>query len=592
MNKTKIFQVMHTLKYIFFIIWNNRRSYFYLWLLKIIFDIFLLFISLNFLPLIIDDLIKDVSIKIIFVKAIIFTAIEGLSYLISNILTLQLEKYNTYFDNKFLEMISKKSMEIDYQDTENKMILDQIEKAKQGIFEYSGGMHGISQHFFNIISNITKTFIAISVIASKAPLILLIISMLLIITSYYNYKINITEASAYEDMSKTARIFTYFLYQMICFENGKDIRLYSAEEMMLEKGSKIINERFSIIEKQSSIFLKYNIKTTISNSLKNSIIYLYLGWLVITEQLTIGLFIKAINAGSTLFSSSQLIIMDLQEIIKKTGYISEFINYMSIPSVNHNGSRKIKNIPNHEIEFKNVSFKYPNTELYVLKNISIKIYARDKISIVGLNGAGKTTFIKLLCGLYKPSSGDILLDGVNINEYDYQEYISLFSVVFQDFKLFAFSIKENIAQNNYDDITEVINKVGLRQKIDALLFGENTTIYKQFDENGIEPSGGEQQKIAIARALHKNSPMVILDEPTAALDPVAENEVYAHFNKLTQNKTTLYISHRLSSCQFCDKIFVFSEKTIKEIGTHEELIKRSDSIYYKMFNAQAQYYKI
>ena len=196
--------------------------------------------------------------------------------------------------------------------------------------------------------------------------------------------------------------------------------------------------------------------------------------------------------------------------------------------------------------------------------------------------------------MYDPVEGEILLDGVNIKEYDYSEYMSLFAPVFQDFKLFAFSIRENIILSrtvNEAEIRKITDQVGLFEKIDSLTEGIDTMLFKGFDENGIEPSGGEQQKIAIARALLKKAPVVILDEPTAALDPIAEYDIYRQFDVLVGNKTAIYISHRLSSCRFCDRIAVFSEGKIMEYGTHNELVDKVDGIYAKMFEAQAQYYK-
>lgn len=218
---------------------------------------------------------------------------------------------------------------------------------------------------------------------------------------------------------------------------------------------------------------------------------------------------------------------------------------------------------------------------------------------MGLNGAGKTTFIKLLCRLYDPTAGQILMDGKDVKEYDYQEYMKQFAPVFQDFKLFGFSIGENILQKDASERTEEDNKklnelmklVELDGLIEKNKNGIDTLVFTIFDEEGIEPSGGEQQKIAIARALQKDAPVIILDEPTSALDPVAEYEIYRQFHTLVGNKTAFYISHRLSSCRFCDRIAVFSDGKIAEYGNHDSLIKIPEGIYAKMFEAQAQYYR-
>lgn len=303
-----------------------------------------------------------------------------------------------------------------------------------------------------------------------------------------------------------------------------------------------------------------------------------------------------LSAGGTLHSSLQAVILGLQDIAKRSSYMYEIIKFMDYPPAMEKGDRKIGNISDgHVIEFRHVSFRYPHTENYVLNDVSLTLKAGEKLSVVGLNGAGKTTFIKLLCRLYDADSGEILLDGVNIKDYDYDEYMKLFSVVFQDFRLLAFSAKDNILlgkedENGDENVDRLFEKTGILKKIDSLPKGRDTMMFKQFDKEGVELSGGEQQKMAIARALYKDAPVIILDEPTAALDPVAEYEIYRQFDSLVNGKTAVYISHRLSSCKFCDNIAVFSEGTVKEYGTHSELVHKPDGIYAEMFKAQAQYY--
>ena len=287
-------------------------------------------------------------------------------------------------------------------------------------------------------------------------------------------------------------------------------------------------------------------------------------------------------------------IFGFQDIEKRSSYAYEIVKFMEYPPYMEKGERKIENLDGgHTIEFRNVGFSYPGTGVKVLDNVSITLHSGEKLSVVGLNGAGKTTFIKLLCRLYDADSGEILLDGVNIREYDYDEYMKLFSVVFQDFRLLAFSVDDNILLGRSEPpetVDGLLEKVGLDEKVKSLPNGHDTMMFKQFDKEGVELSGGEQQKLAIARALYKNAPVVILDEPTAALDPVAEYEIYKRFDELVGGKTGIYISHRLSSCKFCDRIAVFSEGTIKEYGTHDELLRKKDGIYSEMFTAQAQYY--
>ena len=246
----------------------------------------------------------------------------------------------------------------------------------------------------------------------------------------------------------------------------------------------------------------------------------------------------------------------------------------------------------YAIEFKNVSFRYPGSEKYILKGINLTITDGQKLSIVGENGAGKSTFVKLLIRLYDPTEGNIYLNGVNIKDIAYEQYMSIFSTVFQDYKLFSFSLKDNIALAlplNEEKVLDVLMRVGLEEKLRKLPKGIGTAIFKNFDETGFEPSGGEGQKIALARALYKDAPVIILDEPTAALDPRAEYEIYQQFNDMVEGKTAVYISHRLSSTKFCDVIAVFSNGEIAEYGSHEELMNKC-GIYSELFNMQAQFY--
>lgn len=280
------------------------------------------------------------------------------------------------------------------------------------------------------------------------------------------------------------------------------------------------------------------------------------------------------------------------EVHKACDYAYEYLKFDAIPDAMVKGSKKTSN-GEHIIEFLNVSFRYPRSENYVLRNLNLTIRQGEHLSVVGINGAGKTTFIKLLCRMYDVTEGEIRIDGINIKEYSDDEYRKLFAVVFQDFSLFAFSLKDNIILNEKADDKKLENTLKMAGLyVDAMKLENKveTTIFKSYDEKGTELSGGQQQKTAICRALYRDSPIVILDEPTAALDPIAEYEIYKRFNDLVGGKTAIYISHRLSSCKFCDRIAVFADDTIKEYGTHDELVNIKDGIYAGMYAAQAEYY--
>ena len=247
----------------------------------------------------------------------------------------------------------------------------------------------------------------------------------------------------------------------------------------------------------------------------------------------------------------------------------------------------------YEFEFRHVWFKYPDSQEYVLKDINLKWRIGEKMALVGKNGCGKSTLVKLLCRLYDPTEGEITLNGIDIRKYKYEEYMELFAVVFQDSKLFSFSLAENVAADtDYDSerVKDCVIRAGLGERLKAMDNGIETCIYKDFDESGVEISGGETQKLCLARAIYKGSPFIVLDEPTAALDPISEHDIYTKFNGIVGTRTAIYISHRLSSCRFCDEITVMDNGRIIERGTHDSLIDEH-KIYAALWAAQAEYYK-
>ncbi len=286
---------------------------------------------------------------------------------------------------------------------------------------------------------------------------------------------------------------------------------------------------------------------------------------------------------------------NIGELRNNNQYLEETFAYLEMPNDMYKGTLAVEKRDDidYEIEFRDVSFKYPRSEEWVLRHVNMKFKIGDKLAIVGENGSGKTTFIKLLCRLYDPTEGKILLNGIDITRYRYDEYMALFSVAFQDFSLFAFTIAQNVAASENVDEQRVLNcltRVGLGDKVAGLPKGIHTNVGREYENDGVDFSGGEQQKIALARALYKDAPFMILDEPTAALDPIAEAEVYARFNDIASDKTSVFISHRLSSCKFCDEIAVFHKGYLVQIGSHDKLVADENGKYYELWHAQAQYY--
>lgn len=282
-------------------------------------------------------------------------------------------------------------------------------------------------------------------------------------------------------------------------------------------------------------------------------------------------------------------------IINNAPFLALIFELLDTPNKMYKGSLTVEKRRDrkYEIEFKDVSFKYPGSENYALRHVNMKFKIGKRLAVVGMNGSGKSTFIKLLCRLYDPTEGEILLNGIDIRKYDYKEYMNIFSVVFQDFNLFALKLGENVAaKSGYDKkaVEEALSKAGFSERLNDLPEGVETYLYKDYNKDGVNVSGGEAQKIAIARALYKDAPFLILDEPTAALDPVAEAQIYSKLNDIVGDKTAIYISHRLSSCKFCDEILVFEGGTVIQQGTHNSLVSEINGKYYELWHAQAQYY--
>lgn len=287
---------------------------------------------------------------------------------------------------------------------------------------------------------------------------------------------------------------------------------------------------------------------------------------------------------------------DLLGIMKTNApYLEKTFEFLDIPNSMYQGSLTTEKRADrqYEVEFRDVSFKYPGSDIWALRHVNMKFKVGKRLAIVGENGSGKTTFIKLLCRLYDPQEGQILLNGIDIRKYRYDDYMNIFSVVFQDFQLICQPLGANVAgsmEYDRDRVRKALIDAGFGDRLATMEKGLDTMLYKDLAEDGVDVSGGEAQKIAIARALYKNAPFIILDEPTAALDPIAEAEIYSKFNDIAGDKTAIYISHRLSSCKFCDEIAVFHEGAVIQHGTHAELVADVTGKYHELWNAQAQYY--
>ncbi len=549
------------------------------------------FIPLFISPLIVDEIVGDRDIKRLVTLAALLIVSEITLQVLGDLCSNYINRYSTRIERYFNILIGRHVMELDFQLTEDKEALEQIEKATTGMDWYSGGVNGVSDQFFGFLANMLQAAGFITLLTIYAPILLLVMVVCTMFNALLSIKCNKIGIEAFSKLSKVNRLFGYFGWNIVDPRYAKDIRLYDAKEMMVDSWRENTAKSNSHWKWQGDTCYPYNFAMETLGIARSLFAIFYVALLAIRKVIGVGTFTQLIAAEGGLNNAIGGMVGNVTELIKRCNYAYEYVVFMNYPETLPKGTRPVEKKP-HEIEFRHVSFSYPKTDRKILDDVSIKILPGEHLSIVGLNGAGKTTFIKLLCRLYDPTEGEILLDGTDIREYDYAQYMEQFAPVFQDFKLFAFSVKENIAFNDDDaDITALTDRVGLHDFVEGLDKGADTNIFKFFDEEGVEPSGGEQQKIAIARALHKDAPVVILDEPTAALDPIAEYEIYRQFNSLVGGRSAFYISHRLSSCQFCDRIAVFSGGRIAEYGTHAELEKIEGGIYAEMFEAQAKYYK-
>ncbi len=389
----------------------------------------------------------------------------------------------------------------------------------------------------------------------------------------------------------------FYLNEYISKEEcGKTIRMFAGQELLAKRTRELYQKMNQIIVKLGREDRSRNECVTVIETMISGLIYLLLGVMALKNAITIGSICMFAGCIKNFLFHFRMWGEQWITLYANTRYVKNYFDFLDIPNRKYEGTLPVEKRDDDKftIEFRHVSFHYPGSDVNVLKDFSIKFRIGERLAVVGKNGSGKTTFIKLLCRLYDPTEGEILLNGIDIRKYDYQEYLDLFSVVFQDYKLPALPLGQNVAaamEYDTERAGTALHKAGLGDLLEKLPQGLETCLFTDYDNNGVDISGGEAQKVAIARALYHDTPFVILDEPTAALDPLAEYEVYSKFDELVGSKTAVYISHRLSSCQFCNDILVIDEGRAVQRGSHEELIKEEDSLYYRLWNAQAQYYQ-
>jgi ABC-type multidrug transport system fused ATPase/permease subunit len=578
-----------------------------------ILDAVLPYISFILSASIIDQLLNR-EYKAAFIIAAVLVMTNLALGMINSMLKEVLRFKRIFLFNNLPILMRKKGLELDYETMEKTEVKEKINHTEYTL-RLNGGLDEVLDLYGQMLGavlSVTAAFVMVILLCLSHPkrvtglishmgnpvlisMIFVILIVAVVMSSMKVYaKYAAKENEIFEGHGDVEAKLGYLDSKVICnYSSGKVIRLFNMKDMIGENCKEYMAKSRGFFNAMLNVARGQQLSQMWINSVYTVCSYIIVIIKILSGAITIGSLTKYVGALVQFNASISTFITKSAEIRRCCGYMGTLLEFMDLEGSMHKGTIPVeKRLDNeYEIEFHDVSFSYPGNDNKVLDHVSCHITMKDKMAVVGRNGAGKTTFIKLLCRLYEPTEGYITLNGVDIRKYDYDEYLKLFGVVFQDYSLFAFPVGENVASGrNYDDkkVWECLEESGVADRIKKLPEKLNTPLFK-YDDNGVEMSGGESQKVAISRALYKDAPFVILDEPTAALDPISEYEIYSKFDEMVKNKTSIYISHRMSSCRFCDDIIVFDNGRIVERGSHEKLIDK-DGYYSKLWNAQAQYY--
>lgn len=496
-------------------------------------------------------------------------------------------------DAAFGQALHKTQAEADLAVLEDPEYLDLKQKAEKFITCDWHGFGYLLDCALDIGGQIlTLTSIAV-IVSMMSGTFILLFAATTALSSFAEFHAKQKANALYDRVISAQRGWTYYGDLFGDFRFGKEIRLNRIAKWLLDREKEYLQETTDLMRKQNNYFIHSGIVAAACSFAQQAASYAFVCVRVLRGSIGIGDFTMYTAAITAFALALRKVIGNVIEIQNYDRYFQDVERYLHLPKTIREGrSLPLPEGP-YRIEFRDVGFRYPGQDTWALRHLNLVLEPGKKLSIVGENGAGKTTFVKLLMRLYDASEGVILLNGMDIRELDPEAYMAIFGTVFQDFKLFSFSVKDNIALGNPcsdDQAEQLLKTAGLSQRISTLEKGIHTFVNREFDEHGFEPSGGEAQKLALARALFRNSPIIILDEPTAALDPRAEFELYQHFSDIVDGKSAVFISHRLSSAQFCDNIAVFSKGELKEYGSHSELIEKA-GLYADLYSMQAQFYK-
>lgn len=573
------------------LIYEVSPGYFIVLLLNTIVGSVGTYINLWVAKIVIDQLANTHNISICFKLIILMVISAAILLLIDNLMKYIVNIKTPLVREKMKKLMTEKIMELPYYKLEDSSFLDLKERAMFAINE-QGAIFNIIYNFAEICKNIAIVISIVGVFLSCSKVFVVFLLFIILCMFFLYIKYITYQKEFYDKLLLLNR--REALYRDIVYDKkySIDFRLYETKKLLSNRYS-------SFLDKSCKLIYKFNLNKgnylAFFNIMDNIIkigVYGYIGMRrfsnLFDDTISIGSCIMYINAVSNFSSKISKISENIVQIKQMLKYLEPYLEFMEFNDTNYEGDERLEE-PIKEIRFEKVYFKYPGAVDYALKDVSFVIKQGDRIAIAGPNGSGKTTIIKLICKLYSPTSGEIYVNGKNILCYDTECYLDAISAIFQDFKIFNYSLAKNITlEDKFDKrAEEIAEKVGLNKLIEKLPNGIDSIIGKDYDKDGNELSGGEYQKIAIARAAYKVASLYIMDEPTSALDPITELEVFEDIQNIIERKTAIFVSHRMSSCKLCDKILVLDNGKIVESGTHDELIRKS-GIYCKLYLAQAQ----
>ena len=492
-------------------------------------------------------------------------------------------------------MIQNKALTMSYPDIENQNVRKKMDKASMLVSSSSAAAEAIWTTLTELLKNTVEFIVFLSLLAALNPFMIIVVLVTTIVSFLVSNYLNGWGYRHRDEEAEYSQRMNYLSERSRDYTLAKDVRIFGMQNWIEDVYNSTLRLYQSFVTRGERVYIWGNIIDVILAFMRNGIVYLFLIEGVLKGEMSAAQFVLYFNTANVFTSGIGKIMTDLATLWKQSldiRAIREFLDYPETFKMEQGVPiTPDLNIP-YQIELQDVSFRYPETEKNTLSHINLTIRPGEKLAIVGLNGAGKTTLIKLICGFLDPTEGKVLLNNTDIRMYNRRDYYQLFSAVFQDFSVLDVTIAENIAQIdeniNRSLMEQCINQAGLTEKINSLANGVETHIGKVF-EDGIHLSGGELQRLMLARALYKNAPIIILDEPTSALDPIAESEIYNKYSELTDGRMAVYISHRLASTRFCDRIILIAEGRIDEEGTHDELIAHNGH-YADLFEIQSRYY--